>query len=53
MQAKAPLEYVWRPLFAAIADLWRSIRFFPDSLLLPIVIWGAAIFLIIVWVLSA
>lgn len=52
MPDKAPLEYVWRPLFAWIAGIWRTVRLFPDGLLLPLVIWGAAIFWIIVWVLS-
>ena len=52
MQIKAPLEYVWRPI-AEWIDRWLEAP--PRThggLLMPIVIWGGAIFWIIVWVLS-
>lgn len=44
MHVKAPLEYVWRPLFAIIESAWRRVSLFPDGLLIPLVLVGSVVF---------
>lgn len=51
MHIKAPLEYVWRPLFDLIGGAWRSVRFFPDGLLIPLLLVGVPVFFTIFAVL--
>lgn len=47
----APLEYVWRPLFAWVARAWAALQRASGGLAPHLIACGLAVFLVLAWLL--